>query len=189
MPNLYLFHLSGISDHQILKKPKKHFSILHLAEWLSWSSWHIKSKRLQPNNSQAVLFFHISIFVKFFLSFSHFFQPIFNYKTNSFCLLFRWPLQNYKSLITITIDIHRWGVGDKTLSLVVHIHVFISGLWITNINVLKNKNSFFLRSTYIRYTPLLSYAKSAILHIRFSSTCFYSCYMNLWPQRPAPILS
>ena len=42
------------------------------------------------------------------------------------------------------------------------------------------------RPTQIRYTPLLTYAKSVILHIRPTSTWFYSCYMDLWPQRPAP---
>ena len=42
-----------------------------------------------------------------------------------------------------------------------------------------------LKKTAI-YTPLLTTAKSAILHIRPTSTSrFYSCYMNLWPQRPA----
>ena len=41
------------------------------------------------------------------------------------------------------------------------------------------------RPTQIRYTPLLT-AKSAQLHIRPTSTWFYSCYMDLWPQRPAP---
>ena len=40
--------------------------------------------------------------------------------------------------------------------------------------------------TQIRYTPLLTYAKSAILHIRPTSTWFYRYYMDLWPQRPAP---
>ena len=43
---------------------------------------------------------------------------------------------------------------------------------------------FIFRPTQIRYTPLLTYAKSPILHIRPSSLWFYSCYMDLWPQRP-----
>ena len=34
--------------------------------------------------------------------------------------------------------------------------------------------------------PLLTYAKSAVLNIRPNSTLFYSCYMDLWPQRPVP---
>ena len=38
------------------------------------------------------------------------------------------------------------------------------------------------RPTQIRYTPLLTYAKSAILHIRPSSTWFYSCYTNTKKQ-------
>ena len=42
------------------------------------------------------------------------------------------------------------------------------------------------RPTHIRHTLLLTYAKSAILHIRPTSTWYYSCYMDLWPQRPAP---
>ena len=42
------------------------------------------------------------------------------------------------------------------------------------------------RPTQIHYTPLLTYAKYAILHIRPTSTWFYSCFMHLWPQRPAP---
>ena len=42
------------------------------------------------------------------------------------------------------------------------------------------------RPTHIRHTPLLTYAKSAILQIRPTSTWYYSCYMDLWPQRPAP---
>ena len=44
----------------------------------------------------------------------------------------------------------------------------------------------FFYHTQIRYTPLLAYAKSAILHIRPTSTWFYSCYMDFWPQRAAP---
>ena len=42
------------------------------------------------------------------------------------------------------------------------------------------------RPKQIRYTPLLTYAKSAILLIRSTSTWLYSCQMNLWSQRPAP---
>ena len=42
------------------------------------------------------------------------------------------------------------------------------------------------RPKHIRYTPLLTYAKSAIQHIRSTSTWFYSCDMDMWPQRPAP---
>ena len=42
------------------------------------------------------------------------------------------------------------------------------------------------RPTQIRYAPLLTYTKSAILHIRPTSTWFNSCYMDMWPQRPAP---
>ena len=41
-------------------------------------------------------------------------------------------------------------------------------------------------SLLILYTPFLTYAKSAIQHIRPTSTWFYSCDMDLWPQRPAP---
>ena len=33
---------------------------------------------------------------------------------------------------------------------------------------------------------LLTCAKFAILNIRPTSTWFYSCYMDMWPQRPAP---
>jgi len=42
------------------------------------------------------------------------------------------------------------------------------------------------RPTHIRHTLLLTCAKSDILHIRPTSTWFFSCYMDLWPQRPAP---
>jgi len=39
--------------------------------------------------------------------------------------------------------------------------------------------------TQIRYTQLLTYAKSAILHIRPTSTWFYSCY-RLVLSKPNP---
>ena len=39
---------------------------------------------------------------------------------------------------------------------------------------------------HIHYTTHPLYYTSAILHIRPTSTWFYSCYMDFWPQLPAP---
>ena len=60
---------------------------------------------------------------------------------------------------------------------------------IRNQSLWQRLNSFggvFFDLHILHYPPLLTYAKSAIQHIRPTSTCFYSCDMDLWPQRPAP---
>ena len=44
------------------------------------------------------------------------------------------------------------------------------------------------RPTHIRYTPLQTYASSAILHFRPARTWFYSCKLDMWPQWLAPQL-
>ena len=46
---------------------------------------------------------------------------------------------------------------------------------------------YFSTYTYPPYSTFDLYAKSAILHIRLTSTWYYSCYMDLWAVAPGPL--
>ena len=68
------------------------------------------------------------------------------------------------------------------------IHIRMKYKWILQFQVLKDSIwGCIFRHTQIRYTPLLTYAKSSYYTSDLlARTWFYSCYMDLWPQRPAP---
>ena len=90
--------------------------------------------------------------------------------------------QFWTFMLDISLSVLYWDVIEHISSIKiltaknVKALILIIGLIFSRLMALGYKNGWCIfRPKQIRYPPLLSYAKSAILHIRHKSTWFYSC--------------